>query len=669
MNTFKTACPLDCWDQCALLVREDQGRVISIEPDSSQKVTGNLICKKGRMHLERLYHPERLLYPLLKQDGLFNVISWPEAVKLITGKISGAIEKDGPLSLLHFYDGGYGGLLKNIESRFFSALGGCTTGEGNLCWGAGLRAQKYDFGASVGHPYEDLSNARLVIIWGRNPAHTSLHLLPHIRQARKKGTRVILIDPLRTATAEIVDEHISIKPGSDGALALAMAREMIVNGWIDRRFIKQSCSGYEHFAAMCADYTPQVAASLTGLTDVEIERLAYCYAEHKPTAILIGIGLQRHSNGGSTVRAIDALAALSGNIGVAGGGATYANFQISPQVDHAYLEGEDLGPQKRSFTKPQLAAALEELQNPPVNFLYISRANPLVQVGDSGRLRRAMAAVPFIVTSEHFMTDTAAASDLVLPAAAFLEAEDLFFNSMSHQYLVYGSRVVAPAGECRPEYDLFRELAVRLGLSGFPDLEPDQLLSKLIEPLTKKTGITLDQIKRETPLLLPVNTAIPWVDGRFKTADGKYNFYAAGAEKEGGDALPCYREPLELGDQSMRDRGFRYWFATPHARETIHSTHRLPSYAETPQAFLHPLTAEAEDLSEGERIKVVSKRGSIEVVVKITDRVPPDTVMVYQGWWHCSGAAVNNLTSDRTTDIGKQAAYYDCLCRIDRLHG
>jgi anaerobic selenocysteine-containing dehydrogenase len=167
----------------------------------------------------------------------------------------------------------------------------------------------------------------------------------------------------------------------------------------------------------------------------------------------------------------------------------------------------------------------------------------------------------------------------------------------------------------------------------------------------------------------PGATAIPWADGCFKTADGKYNFYAAGAEKEGGDALPCYRKPVELGDQRIRDEGFRYWFATPHARETIHATHRLPSYAETPQAFLHPLTAEAEGLAEGERIKVVSKRGSIEVEVKITDRVPPDTVMVYQGWWHSSGAAVNNLTSDRTTDIGKQAAYYDCLCRIDRLRG
>jgi anaerobic selenocysteine-containing dehydrogenase len=198
---------------------------------------------------------------------------------------------------------------------------------------------------------------------------------------------------------------------------------------------------------------------LTGLTDVQIKRLAFCYAENKPAAILIGIGLQRHSNGGSTVRAIDALAALSGNIGVAGGGATYANFRISPQIDHAYLDGEDLDPQKRSFAKPQLAAALEELQDPPINFIYISRANPLVQVGDSGRLRCAMNGVPFIVTSEHFMTDTAAASDLVLPAAAFMEAEDLYFNSMSHQYLVYGSRIVAPAGECRPEYELFRELA------------------------------------------------------------------------------------------------------------------------------------------------------------------------------------------------------------------
>ncbi|MCJ7806873.1 MAG: molybdopterin-dependent oxidoreductase, partial [Clostridia bacterium] len=174
MKQYRTACPLDCCDQCALLVTEEKGKILSIGPDPAQLVTGNMICKKGRQHLDRLNHPDRLRYPLLKNGGSFKQISWTEALQLIAAKITAALTKHGPLSLLHFHDGGYGGLLKNIESRFFSALGGCTTHKGSLCWGAGLAAQKYDFGSVIAHPFEDLVNSRLVIIWGRNPAHTSL---------------------------------------------------------------------------------------------------------------------------------------------------------------------------------------------------------------------------------------------------------------------------------------------------------------------------------------------------------------------------------------------------------------------------------------------------------------------------------------------------------------
>lgn len=667
MKQYRTACPLDCWDQCAFLVEEDNGKVLSIGPDPAQMVTGNLICRKGRRHLERLDHPGRLRYPLLKSGSSFKRVDWTEALQLMAEKITAALEKHGPLSLLHFYDGGYGGLLKNIESRFFSALGGCTTHTGSLCWGAGLAAQKYDFGAVLSHPHEDLLNSRLIIIWGRNPAYTSVHLLPFIRRARKNGARVLLIDPLRTATAALADEYIRVRPGSDGALALGMANIMIGRGMTDQRFIAECCSGFDLFKAMCAEYTPEKVAGLTGLPAGDIEKLALDYAGSRPAAILIGIGLQRHSNGCSTVRAIDALAALSGNIGVAGGGASYANFRISRHVDQAFLSGEDLKPQRRYYAKPQLAAALTGLQDPPIEFLYISRSNPLVQVGDSAALRRALAGVPFIVTAELFMTDTAAASDLVLPCTGFLEAEDLFYNSMSHQYLAYGNRVVDPPGECLPEYVFLKRLADLLGLKDYPDPEPGALLKKALKPLSDATGITLEEIKEKTPLQLPGGNDIPWTERLFETADKRFNFYSEGARRDGGDGLPCYREPQELADRSLQEEGFTYWFATPHARDSIHSTHRLPEEEAAPAAYLHPQTAEKEGLGGGERISISSKRGSIEAEAVISAMVPPDTVMVYQGWWHASGAAVNNLTPDRVTDLGKQAAYYDCLCRIERL--
>lgn len=665
MKVIKTTCPLNCWDQCGLVAREEQGRVISIDPDPDQPATGGIICSKGREHADRVNHPLRLRHPLLKKDGSFKEIDWPKALRVMADQIQKAFEKGGPQALMHYYDAGYSGLLKNIESRFFSALGGCTVHRGSLCWGAGLAAQKYDFGSVLAHPYHDLLNSRLILVWGRNPANTSIHLQFFIQRAGQKGTRVIVIDPVRTATSKVADLHLGIKPGTDGVLALAMARVIIENGLQDQDFIDQSSSGFEQFAGLCKEYTTDKAFELTGLDPEVIEQLALEYARSKPAAILIGIGPQRHSNGGNMVRAIDALAALTGNIGVSGGGANYANLRVNRHIDHSFLQGDDLGPSRRYYPKPRLAESLLNFNDPAVQFMYISRSNPLVQVGDSSRLHEAFSRVPFKVTSEHFLTDTAAASDLILPATYFLEKEDLFFNAMSHQYLNYGPRLVDPPGECRAEYDIFRELASLLEINGYPDWAPGDIMSRAIRPLTGETGINIEDIREKGPLLIPGGDDIPWADGVFATADGKYNFYSASAQQDGCDALPCYREPFELSDQTLWDQGYRHWFLTPHPRDSIHSTHRLPDGDDNPRAYIHPETAEKESLSDGMQVIVSSKRGSIKLVVSISDRIPPDTVMVYEGWWHYSGAAVNNLTPDRITDMGNQAAYYDCLCRID----
>ncbi len=666
MRTFKTTCPLDCWDQCALLVKEEQGKLMSIEPDSNQHITGKAICGKGKMHLQRLNHPERLRYPLLKQGSSFKRVSWQQALEAMSWNINAALDKYGPLALLHFYDGGYGGILKNIESRFFSALGGCTVHKGSLCWGAGLAAQKIDFGAVLSHPHEDLINAKLIIIWGRNPAYTSIHLLPFIRQAKEKGSGVILIDPVQTATAKLSDDYIRVKPGSDGALALGLARVMISKGLFNKHYVEHNCSGFDRFSAACKEYTIDKTSELTGLPGETIEKLAVQYAESKPAAILIGIGLQRHSNGGNNVRAIDALAALSGNIGIPGGGANYANFRVDRYIDHAYLRGSDLNPQQRYYPKPQLAAALESFTDPPVEFIYISRANPMVQIGNNSRLARVFQKTSFIVTADHFMTDTAAASDLVLPCTSFLEEEDLYYTSMGHQYLNYSSRVTKPLAECRSEYDYLKELADLMEVKGFPGPDTKEILTRVVKPLTDATGFSLQRIKEKAPLLLPGANDIPWSEGVFETADRKFNFYSEKAESEGGDGVALYRQPLELNDYSLRQEGFNYWFVTPHPKDSIHSTHCLPGDEWHPMAYIHPRAAKSEGLSNGVKVRIVSVRGSIEARVAISDRVSPDTVMVYQGWWHLSGAAVNNLTPDRLTDFGNQAAYYDCLCRLEQ---
>ncbi|MFO7951344.1 MAG: molybdopterin-dependent oxidoreductase [Bacillota bacterium] len=667
MQQFSTACPHDCFDQCAFLVTVDRGIILSLDPDSRQPVTGNTICSKGKKHLERINHPERLRYPLLRENGKFVRVSWDQAIRIMAGKLKETLEKYGPLGVLHFFDGGYSGLKKTIESRFFSALGGSTAHYGSLCWGAGLAAQKYDFGAVKAHSYHDLLHAKMVVIWGKNPADTALHHMSYLKKARENGTKIVLIDPLKTATAAVADQYLRIKPGTDGALALAMANVIIEKGFIDKTFIEQHSSGYDQFKALVKDYSPKDIADLVGIKPEVIEQLALDFASANPAAILIGIGLQRHSNGGNTVRAIDALAALTGNLGVAGGGASYANFRISPYLDHDFMSGEDLNPQRRYYPKGQLAQALSDFQDPIVAFIYNSRANPLVQVSGGDYLRRAFAKVPFKVTSEFFMTDTASACDLVLPATYFLEEDDLYFTSMGHQYLTFGPKVVEPLSECRSEYEIFKELAKLLELKNFVDMPENDLLARGIKPLTEATGIDLEKLKNEGPLLYPGGDNIPWAGRKFETCNGKYNFYSEAARAENGDGLPCYRKPIELSANRLHREGYQYWFATPHSRDSIHSTHRLPGYEKAPEAYISPQTASENELSEGEKIRVSSKRGSLEVRVSISKRIPPGTVMVYEGWWFASEAAVNNLTPDRLTDLGAQAAYYDCLCRIDKL--
>lgn len=669
MENIRTVCPLDCWDQCGFIVKKDGEKIKGIEADPTHPVTGSMICSKGRLHLQRTNHPDRLRHPLLKEGNSFKEITWPQALEVIADKIRIALNDHGPLSLLHFYDGGYTGLVKNIESRFFSALGGCTMHRGSLCWGAGLAAQKYDFGAVKSNPYQDLLNARMIIVWGRNPAYTSIHQMNYIRQARAAGTRVIVIDPILTSTADNSDQYIRIKPGTDGALALGMARNIIENGLVDREFVEQYSTGFDRFVETCSEFTAAKTAEITGIPEEVIEELAFAYAQSNPSAILIGIGLQRHSNGGNAVRAIDALAAISGNIGRAGGGANYANFQVDRFIDHDYLSGSDLNPQRRFYSKPQLAKAITDLKEPPVQFLYISRANPLVQVGDSNALAEAFDKVPFIVTAEHFMTDTAAASDLVLPCTNFLEDEDFYYNSMGHQCINYGLKVINPPGECRLEYDFLKELADLLDLDHdkFPRYETEELISRATKPLMETFNLDLEMIRKQSPFMLPEFSGIPWSDGVFQTENGKYNFYSASAENETGSGLPEFFAPIELSDPLLKQNGFKYWFATPHPRDSIHSTHRLPETGKKPTVYLHPNTAREEGLSEGRQVAVVTDRGRIAGKVVTTERISRDTVLLFQGWWQDTGAAVNSLTPDRLTDFGDQAAYYDCLCRLEKI--
>lgn len=659
MKRIKTACPLDCWDACSLFATVRGNRVISVEGDPDNPITAGFICSKGRKHVEMLYHPERLRYPLRKTHGGWQRIGWDDALDLVAEKMEELRERYPTTALLHCYDCGHGGLLKGLDKRFFNAYGGVTGPKGSLCWGAGIAAQEYDFGDVISHHPKDLLNSRTIVIWGRNPVNTNQHMLPYLKKAREKGAYIIVIDPVRTATAKLAHHHISPRPGTDGALAFTVASLLIQKGLTDRQFIDNHTVGFEEYSEYVKEFTLQRGSDITGVPVEDIELLAERYGKNKPSCILLGYGLQRYRNGGNTIRAIDALGAITGNIGVPGGGVNYANRQVAKFIDHGIIEGEELARYRRFYPRPEMARFIEEVQNPPVKMIFTARANPITQAPDSSRLIKAFHRVEFKVTVDLFMTDTALQSDLVLPCRHFLEDEDLIFTSMGHCYINYCNKAVEPDPWVPSELWILNQLARRLKLEGFPVRDEKWWLERALAPLTRKKGVDLEQLK-ERSIELPGAQYIAWEDRVFNTPSGKYEFYSEKAKAEGLSPIPVFREnPGSDGEE------LPYHFITPHHRDSLHSQHfLLVEEGVLPVAYINPLTGKREGIGEGSVAVISSHRGSIRCKVKYDPGIRSDVVMVYEGWWLQKEGGVNRLTAQLATDMGCQAALYDCRCKI-----
>lgn len=655
-QTLKFACPLDCFDACGLLAEVADGRVVGLKGDPDHPVTRGRICVKGKKLLERLYHPQRLLAPRLKDGEKWKTIPWETAIDIVARQLENAIQTCGRHAILYYADSGYGGLVKSVDRLFFNRLGGVTVPRGSLCWAAGMAAQRYDFGDVRGHAPHDLVRARCIVVWGRNPVATNPHLVPFLQKARQRGARLIVIDPLKTLSARQADIHLQPRPGTDGALALGMAHHLITSQRVDETFLSRHTHGFNRFADSLQAFTPERATAVTGLDADTIRRTAAQYADASPSSIIIGMGLQRYANGGQTVRCIDALAALTGNIGRSGGGANYANRSITRWIDRdGGTQSDAPPPDPRTFPLPRMARFIRSAENPPIKVMMIAKANPLVQVPDSRAMQAALARVPFKVVVDMFMTDTARAADLVLPCTSILEEEDLVFSSMFSPYLNYSRQVVAPPEGLCGEYDLFRHLARRLNLTGYPDIPARHFLENAIRPLTREFGLTIDRLQA-APFKLP-HDDIPWSDGKFATPSGRYEFYSNAAMQDGGPPLPTYIPPLDAPP------AFTLRLLTPHHAHSLHSQHFAFRH-DAPVASIHPDAPERQGLVSGQTIQVVSPQGRIPARLEPDPGVPPGILKIDQGWWHQSGA-VNRLTNDTLSDMGENAAYFETFCRIE----
>ncbi|MBT2687253.1 molybdopterin-dependent oxidoreductase [Bacillus sp. ISL-47] len=665
-HKVKSACPLNCWDSCGFHVTVEDGKVIKVDGDKGHPITKGKICGRGRMLESRTNSPERLLYPLKKIDGEFKQVSWEQALQDISLKMKELKDTFGTASVLHSHDYANGGLLTNLDQRFFNCYGGVTELTGSICWGAGIEAQSWDFGDAYSHGPDDILNSKHIVIWGRNVARTNMHLFQMLQEAKRNGTKLYVIDPIYNATAKIADRYFSVKPGMDGLLAAGIMKEMLRLGLEDRSFIENHSVGFEDLDELLNNVTLEEIAEKTEVPSEVMTELAAVYGD-RPVSTFFGLGMQRYENGGNTIRLMDALIAVSGNIGIPGGGANYANRQVGQSFDTASLALPHRKTSSRQFTMMRQAEGILTAKDPEVKMIFVTCGNPLTQVPDSSRVREAFASVDTVVVMEQFMTDTAKVADYVLPVATVFEQEDLYYSSMYHHYVNYGPKLVDPPGEAKPDLWVWTELANRLGFGADFDFTREEFISMGLQSL-KGHGITLEGIRESYHKELPVDK-VPWADRQFKTPSGKYEFTSSAAFRKGSESKLTLALPRETKwtDKELAEK-YPYTLLTIHPLRSNHSQHYhlLKPEPKAKVEVAENISAKL-GLQENDYVKVWNDRGEMNGFVHIMKKAHPDTINIDEGIWTKFGGPVNNLTSSRESDNGLGSTLYDCLVNIKKI--
>ena len=659
-NQFFVSCPMDCFDLCRFIVTVENNQIISLKGDPDHPLTRGVTCSKAKHLIARQNHPDRLTKPLLRTDKGFQPLSYDRVFDILTEKLTKVKNKYGNTAILNYTSDGYGGMKGRSQTIFMNYFGGDSRFSGSLCWSAGMAAQKYDFGTAMASNPLDVLNSDLVILWGRNPKVTNLHLYSLLKQAVKTGTKVIVIDPNRTDTAKAFDRHVQVKPGTDGALALGLAHILDRENLVNDAFVNQYVKGGKRFRQSLVVYTPEYVQSITGVDKGVIEELAIEYSKAKSASIYIGYGMQRYQNGGNSVRSINALAALCGNIGKSGNGIHYASKSLSPFIGRPEEDSERFVTEKRRFPAPNLGSFMASAQDPPIKLAFFSAGNPLVQTPDLTTAVNAMNIVPFKVVFDQFMTDTASMADIVLPAATVFEQEDIFSTSMYSHVMNYNQKALEPPETILPELDFYLILGKLLSLDyGFASSKEylEQCADPLLEALNrqeKNASLKLDDLATTYPYLKDHDIA--WADLKFSTPSGKIELYSDRAKADGLSPIANFTPPLEATKQ------FPLRLLTCHTKASMHSQSFLDTQ-KIPEISLHSKTATKYKLTKGETVLVKGVNGQIRATVNVDDTIHENTAFMYQGYWHKSGA-VNFLTRERVTDMGNQAAYYDSFCCV-----
>ncbi len=655
-----SVCALDCPDCCSLFVEIEDGRGVRLGGNPAHPVTQGFLCGKVAQYLDRVYSAQRILYPKKRVNGGWERISWDQALDEIAGRLKAIIREFGAESILPYSYAGTMGYLNGsgMDRRFFHRLGASRL-DRTICSSAGGAGLTATLGTRVGAPPEDFRFAKLIVAWGANIHGTNIHLWPFIVEARRRGARLVVIDPIRTKTAALADVHLAPYPGADLALALGIAHVIFAEGLEDRDYIEKCTEGADSLRRLAAQYPPQRAGSLCGVPPEDIVRLARELATSQPAVIRLNYGVQRSERGAAAVRAIAMIPALTGAWRHRGGGlllTTSGAFQINRQA----LERPDLQPRPtRVLNMSELGRILTEVSGPPIKALIVYNCNPAAIAPDQNRvvagLRRAAL---FKVVLEQFQTDTADFADYVLPVTTFLEHTDLYF-AYGHYYMQLARPALQPAGEAKPNVEIFRLLAKRMGFDEpcFRETEDDMIRAALDSGSPYLAGITLERLEAERSVRLNVGEPfLPFAAGRVNL-DATGLDYEPPLESRLGAAELASRYPLELVS-SKNDDGLNSTFG-----------HRPRVEAQNSLLWIHPQDAAPRGIESGHRVRVFNDRGAGEWTAKVCEDVRPGVVRIPSVGWNKNrpgGAGVNVLTSSRLTDAGGGPTFYNCLVQVVR---
>ncbi len=644
VRTVTTTCPLDCWDACSVIATVENGRVVSLRGNDEHPFTRGFLCAKTARYPERVYSPDRILHPMLRAgDGRFVRISWDDALDRVADTIRTLRDTVGTPAIFHMQSAGSMGFLKKLSHRFFSLVGGVTEAGGDICFGAGHMAMEAAMGEQSSHDPLDVANSRTIVFWGRDPITTGIHSIPFLMAAKARGARLASVNPIRIDRSGLFDLQVQPEPGKDCFLALYAIKRLLAEGRVDRGFVDGSSVGFAEFLRSIQPIEVERLPGLAGVTREEAEALLDLYRAH-PAATWIGSGVQHHLAGVEVVALLLALGAMTGNVGVPGGGVSFYHRH------RRALDGSWFEPRRsREIPMANFWKHLDDLE-PPIRMMWINGTNPVHALPCADRVAEAIRRIPFVVGVDFHWTDSMRLAHLVLPTTSFLE-EDGIVTSYGQNLIGRQRRVIDPLGEARSDLSIFQALAERLGFEAEMGGSEETWVARVARTLAGP-GDRLRDLESKGFTQNPLLPAVPHSDGRFRTASGKFEFPRS--------------VDLARFERDDPPAGFPLRLLTPKGKKHHLSQVNAARAREASPISLHPTDAARAGVAARDRVTVASERAEIEAFVEIDETLRPGLAVMPLSGNTLGRNNVNRLTGDELAGDGMTPAYYRCFVAVRR---